>query len=154
MPVRYASVASLVLFAALAYPAGAQTLYKSIGPDGRVIYSDKPPADAVKTEKRQMDTSKQGVVPPSDREKAALRKMQSERKAGESSQDRLRRAEIAVHDAEVAQSMGKEPQPNERLGTVSGNQRLTDAYWERQKKLEDAVTAARANLEKVRAAKK
>jgi hypothetical protein len=92
-------------------------------------------------------------VPPSDRDKAALKKMQSERKAGDSSQDRLRRAEIALHDAEVAQTMGKEPQANERLGTVSGNQRLTDGYWERQKKLEDAVTTARSNLEKVRAGK-
>src|SRR5688500_2863749 len=153
MPVQYASVVSFALVAVLAYPACAQTLYKSTTPDGRVIYSDKPPADAVKTEKRQMDTSKQGVVPPSDRDKAALKKMQSERKAGTSSQDRLRRAEIALHDAEVAQSMGKEPQAGERLGTVSGNQRLTDAYWERQKKLEDAVTTAHSNLEKVRAGK-
>ena len=148
-----AALAGLVAAVLLAQPAPAQTLYKSITPDGRVVYSDKPPADAVKTEKRQMDTSKQGVVPPSDRDKAALKKMQSERKAGASSQDRLRRAEIALHDAEVAQSMGKEPQAGERLGTVSGNQRLTDAYWERQKKLEDAVTTARSNLEKVRAGK-
>jgi hypothetical protein len=148
-----AALAGLVAAVLLAQPAPAQTLYKSITPDGRVVYSDKPPADAVKTEKRQMDTSKQGVVPPSDRDKAALKKMQSERKAGDGSQDRLRRAEIALHDAEVAQSMGKEPQAGERLGTVSGNQRLTDAYWERQKKLEDAVTTARSNLEKVRAGK-
>src|SRR5687767_15541536 len=148
-----AALAGLVAAVLLAQPAPAQTLYKSITPDGRVVYSDKPPADAVKTEKRQMDTSKQGVVPPSDRDKAALKKMQSERKAGASSQDRLRRAEIALHDAEVAQSMGKEPQAGERLGTVSGNQRLTDAYWERQKKLDQAVEQARLNLEKVRAIK-
>ena len=148
-----AALAGLVAAVVLAQPAPAQTLYKSITPDGRVVYSDKPPPDAVKTEKRQMETSKQGIVPPSDRDKAALKKMQSQRKAAESSQDRLRRAEIALHDAEVAQSMGKEPQAGERLGTVSGNQRLTDAYWERQKKLEDAVTTARSNLEKVRAGK-
>ncbi|HXF67048.1 MAG TPA: DUF4124 domain-containing protein, partial [Burkholderiales bacterium] len=44
--------------ALIGLPAVAQTLYKSTGPDGRVIYSDKPPPDAVKTEKRQLDTSK------------------------------------------------------------------------------------------------
>jgi len=153
MFIRLVPLAGLLAAALLVAPASAQTLYKSITPDGRVVYSDKPPADAVKTEKKQMDTSKQGVVPPSDREKTALKKIQSERKAAESAQDRLRRAEIAVHDAEVAQSMGKEPQANERLGTVSGNQRLTDGYWERQKKLEDAVAKARSNLEKVRAGK-
>jgi hypothetical protein len=150
---RIAALTGLVAAVALAQPAPAQTLYKSITPDGRVVYSDKPPPDAVKTEKRQMDTSKQGIVSPSDRDKAALRKMQSQRKAGESAQDRVRKAEIALHDAEVAQTMGKEPQPNERLGTVSGNQRLTDAYWERQKKLDIAVEQARLNLEKARAAK-
>jgi hypothetical protein len=150
---RIVALAGLVAAVVLAQPAPAQTLYKSITPDGRVVYSDKPPPDAVKTEKRQMETSKQGIVSPSDRDKAALKKMQSQRKAAESSQDRLRRAEIALHDAEVAQTMGKEPQPNERLGTVSGNQRLTDGYWERQKKLEGAVTAARTNLEKIRAGK-
>jgi hypothetical protein len=148
-----AALAGLVAAVVLAQPAPAQTLYKSITPDGRVVYSDKPPPDAVKTEKRQMETSKQGIVPPSDRDKAALKKMQSQRQAAESSQDRLRRAEIALHDAEVAQTMGKEPQANERLGTVSGNQRLTDAYWERQKKLDTAVEQARLNLEKVRAGK-
>lgn len=30
---------------ALAPPANAETLYKSVGPDGRVEYTDRPPAD-------------------------------------------------------------------------------------------------------------
>ena len=69
------------------------------------------------------------------------------------SQDRVRKAEMALHDAEVALEMGKEPQPNERIGTVKGASRLNDAYFERQKKLEDAVEAARDNLERARASK-
>ena len=150
---RIVPLAGLLAAALVVAPAPAQTLYKSITPDGRVVYSDKPPPDAVKTEKREMDTSKQGVVVTTDREKAALKKMESQRKAGERSGDRLRRAEIAVHDAEVAQAMGRESQPGERLGTVSGNQRFTDAYWERQKRLDAAVEQARSNLEKVRAGK-
>ena len=34
----------LLLLGALSI-AGAQTLYKSVGPDGKTIYSDRPPAD-------------------------------------------------------------------------------------------------------------
>jgi len=150
---RIAPLAGLLAVALLAQPAPAQTLYKSTTPDGRIIYSDKPPPDAVKTEERKLDTSKQGVVPPSAREKAALKQLESGRQARESSQNRVRKAEIALHDAEVAQDMGKEPQPNERLGTVKGGSRFTDGYWERQKKLEEAVTAARNNLERVRSGK-
>ena len=146
-------LAGLLVVALLAQPATAQTLYKSVTPDGRVVYSDKPPPDAVKTEKRQLDTSKRGVVPPTERDKATLRQLESSRKTRESGQDRVRRLEIALHDAEVAQAMGKEPQPNERLGTAGGGQRLTDDYWARQKRLETAVEQARRNLDKVRSGK-
>ena len=146
-------LAGLLVVALLAQPATAQTLYKSVTPDGRVVYSDKPPSDAVKTEKKQLDTSKRGVVPPTERDKATLRQLESSRKTRESGQDRVRRLEIALHDAEVAQAMGKEPQPNERLGTAGGGQRLTDDYWARQKRLETAVEQARRNLDKVRSGK-
>ncbi len=150
---RIVPLAGLLAVALLAQPAPAQTLYKSVTPDGRTVYSDKPPPDAVKTEKRQLDTSKSGVTAPSSREKAALKQMEADRRVRESGQDRVRRAEIALHDAQVAQSMGKEPQANERLGTASGAQRLTDGYWARQKRLEDAVEQARLNLDRIRSGK-
>jgi hypothetical protein len=41
----------LALVALLAAPAGAQQLYKFVGPDGRVQYTDRPPAGAQKVEK-------------------------------------------------------------------------------------------------------
>ena len=150
---RMARIAGLLGAALLAQAAPAQTLYKSTTPDGRIIYSDKPQPDAVKTEKKEIDTSKQGVTASTTRDKAALKRMETERKTRESSQDRVRKAEIALHDAEVALSMGREPRDGDRLGTVSGNQRFTDAYWERQKKLEEAVVVARRNLDKVRSGK-
>jgi len=153
MSIRIAPFAGLLAVALLAQPAAAQTLYKSTTPDGRIIYSDKPPPDAVKTEKRQMDTSKKGVVPPSTGEKSTLKELEGGRQSRQMSQDRVRKAEIALHDAEVALEMGKEPQPNERIGTVKGASRLNEAYFERQKKLEEAVEAARDNLERVRAGK-
>jgi hypothetical protein len=150
---RIATPGALIAAVLLALPAPAQTLYRSVTPDGRVIYSDKPPPDAVKTEERKLDTGKVGVTAPSAREKSTLKELESSRKSREASSDRVRKAEIALHDAEVAQAMGKEPQAGERIGSVGGNQRLTDAYWERQKKLEDNVKAARANLDRARAAR-
>lgn len=133
--------------------ASAQTLYKSTMPDGKVVYGDKPVPGAVKVDESKPDTSKKGVAPPVAREAAVLKQLEKDRKARESEQDRLRRAEQALHQAEVAQELGKEPQPYERQGTAGGNQRLTDAYWERQKMLEQNVENARRNLEKVRSGK-
>jgi len=43
---RMVRFAILLLWSAPALTAhGAQTLYKSIGPDGRIVYSDRPPAE-------------------------------------------------------------------------------------------------------------
>lgn len=39
------SRAAFLVLAALAIPAHAQQLYKSIGPDGRTVYSDRPPVE-------------------------------------------------------------------------------------------------------------
>lgn len=48
-PVRLVLVLGAVTLAAL--PAAAQQLYKYTGPDGKVQYSDRPPADGRKAEK-------------------------------------------------------------------------------------------------------
>lgn len=134
-------------------PAAAQVSYKSTMPDGKIIYGDKPAPGAAKVEKKNLDTSRTGIAPPTDREKAVLKELESDRKSKEMTEDRVRSAEIALHEAEVALEMGKEPQSNERIGTAGGASRLTDGYWARQKKLEEAVVQARSNLERVRSAR-
>ena len=152
MPVRPASLLSIALLTALAQCAAAETLYKSTMPDGRVIYGDKPAPGAVKSEKQVMDTAPTGVVAP--KATAASRKPSAAAPGkADAKEEKIRAAEKALKDAEAAQAAGKDPTAGDRQGTVSGAQRLTDEYWARQKKLEDAVTAARANLEKAKAAK-
>ena len=153
MTIHQFTLAGILVVGLLAQSAAAQTLYKSISPDGRVTYSDKPPADAVKTEKKQLDTTKLGVTPPTQGEKSTLQQLESGRQVREFDQNRIRNLEIALHDAETALSIGKEPQPNERLGTAGGGQRLTDGYWARQKTLEANVELARRNLENARSGK-
>ena len=145
--------ASLIAVALMLPAAFAQTLYKSTMPDGKVIYGDKPAPGAVKVEGSKPATSKSGIAASTPKEAALVRQMEKERKARESEQDRVRKAEIALHDAEVAQTMGRESQPNERQGTATGAQRFTDGYWARQKKLDEAVEKARRNLETVRSGK-
>ena len=142
---------SCLLAVALApQPALAQVSYKSTMPDGKVIYGDKPVPGAAKVETKNLDTTKVGVTPPSVREKQVLQQLEGDRKSRQMDEDRVRQAEIDLHQAEVARDMGKEPQPEERLGTAGGGSRLTDGYWARQKKLESAVEQARRNLESLR----
>lgn len=147
MPVRHASLLSFALLVGLAQPAGAQTLYKSTMPDGSVIYGDKPVPGAAKSEAQKPDTSKQGIVPPKAPVKAAKKAEVDPR------EQRILAAEKALKDAEAAQAAGKEPTAGDRQGTVSGKQRLTEEYWARQKRLQDAVDQSRAYLEKLRAGK-
>lgn len=56
-------------------------------------------------------------------------------------------AQAALQRAEEASQSGVEPLPGERLGTVSPSgerrSRLSDAYWERQRRLDKDVEEAR-----------
>ena len=159
MSIRILLFAGLLALAVLAQFAAAQTLYKSTLPDGKVIYGDKPVPGAVKVEETKPDTSKKGMAPATtttpavSREAAALKQLEQDRMKREAAGNKVQAAEKALRDAEAAQAAGKEPLGSERQGTVSGNQRFTDAYWERQKKLDQAVELARRNLEQARSGK-
>ena len=150
-PRTFASVCFIAL-ALLLPPAAAQTLYKSIMPDGRVVYGDRPEPNAVKVETSKPDTSKTGVQvnpPGAERE---VQKMEAARARGEAKDNQMREAEEAVRKAEAAIANGKEPLPGERIGTAGGKSRLNDAYWERQKKLREDLVKARDNLNRLRSA--
>jgi uncharacterized protein DUF4124 len=149
--VRGITLTGCLLASALALqPAAGQVLYKSTLPDGRVVYGDKPDPAAVKSEPIKPDTSKIGVVPPTARETATLNELERARLKREGGDSMTRTAEEALQKAEAAREAGKEPLPGERLGTAGGSSRLTDDYFKRQKKLEDAVESARRELERLR----
>jgi hypothetical protein len=140
------------LFVAALFPqwAAAQVNYKSIMPDGKVIYGDKPVPGAAKVDQLKAAPTR-GISGPSANEKAVLQDMENSRATREAREERIRRAEQAVSKAEAAQAAGKDPLASERLGTAGGSQRITDAYSERQKQLEADVARARAELAAVRA---
>jgi len=126
--------------------AAAQVNYKSTMPDGKVIYGDKPVPGADKVEQLKPPAATKGITGPSAQEAAVLRQLEQNRAARESKDDRIRAAEQAVAKAEAALAAGKEALPGEHVGTAGGGQRLTDAYWERQKQLEQSLARARAQL--------
>jgi hypothetical protein len=145
--------ASFIAAALLLQPAVAQTLYKSTLPDGSVVYGDKPAPDAVKVEETRPDVSKGGIGGTTPREQEALKEFEKGRLQREGGQDKVTAAEQALRNAEAARAAGKEPLASERIGTAGGASRITDDYYARQKKLDDAVEKARRELDQARSGK-
>lgn len=142
--------ASFIAAALLLPPAVAQTLYKSTMPDGRIVYGDKPAPDAAKVEESKLDTSSKGLGGTTPRETEALQELEKSRGKREAAGAKLQAAEEALRQAEAARAAGKEPLPDERVGTAGGASRLNDAYYARQNKLNEAVQNAQRNLDQLR----
>ena len=144
------AILSLLCGALLAFSVAAQVIYKSTMPDGKIVIGDKPVPGAAKVEKSQPDTSKQGITPPSKGEADALKQLEAARLKREADQGKIDAAEKRLREAEAAKAAGTEPKEGERQGTRGGMQRFTDAYYDRQKKLDQDVEDARKALEQVR----
>jgi len=145
--------AGFLATALLLQPAVAQTLYKSTLPDGSVVYGDKPAPDAVKVEETRPDISKGGIGGITTREQEALKELEKARLQREGGKDKVRSAEEALKNAEAARAAGKEPLDSERIGTAGGASRLSETYFDRQRKLEEAVEKARRELDQARSGK-
>jgi Domain of unknown function (DUF4124) len=139
--------------ALLPQPAAAQILFKSTMPDGRVVYGEKPVTGAANVEEIQPDTSKGGLGGPRTGEQERLKAMEKARLQREAGDARLQAAIQKLKDAEAARDRGKEPREDERMGTAGGDSRLKDAYFARQRWLEEAVASARRELDEVRSGK-
>jgi uncharacterized protein DUF4124 len=151
MKTRLKSMLPLAL-ALLSGAALAQFLYKSTMPDGKVIYGDAPTPGAVKVEKSRPDTSKKGVSASTPNEAEALRRMQTDRAgAGGGNPGRAEELEAQLRKMEAEREKFREPVEGERIGTVSGGGRFTDAYLERQKKYDEDMDVLRKEIEKARA---
>ena len=149
MSPRILATGCFVALALSLQPVAAQTMYKSIMPDGRVVYGDRPEPNAVNVESSKPDTAKTGVQLNPPGAERTVQKMEAARASSEAKDNQMRDAEEAVRKAEAAIASGKEPLPGERIGTAGGKSRLNDAYWERQKKLREDLVKARDNLNKL-----
>jgi hypothetical protein len=133
-------------------PSWAQVVYKSIMPDGRVIYSERPAPGAKKVEEIVPQTGNTGVRTTTPQEQQQVQQLDARRKQDADRQDQIAQAEQALQEAEAALAGGTEPLPGERHGTAGGGSRLSEAYFARQQALQAAVDAAHKRLEEVRAA--
>jgi hypothetical protein len=150
---RIVVTGGIVAVALLLQPAVAQTLYKSTMPDGSIVYGDKPAPDAVKVDETRPDIKKGGIGGTTPREQEALKELEKGRLQREGGQDKVTAAEQALRNAEAARAAGKEPLASERIGTAGGASRITDAYYERQKRLDADVERARRELDEARSGK-
>lgn len=133
---------------AVSLPAAAQAVYKSTMPDGRVIYGPQPQPGAKKVDKVGAPPSSTGAtaITPGEREAAAKNaKARTDAQAGGGNE--VAAARDALKAAEAARAAGQEPLPGERIGTAGGASRLTEDYFDRQKKLEADVQAAKRRLD-------
>ena len=142
----------------LACNAQAQTLKKYITPDGKTVYSDTPVPGA----KEVGEIKPQPMLDPASRSRAqdtARKEAQDGKAADKRLEDRAAQskrvaaAEEKLEEARRTLEEGKEPLPGERIGTASGQSRLNDEYWSRQKANEQAVENAQKALSEARATK-
>ena len=145
--------ASLVLLTMAA--SQAQEIKKYITPDGKTIYSDTPIPGA----REAGSVAPPPPIDPEDREEAEAAARDAAKRADELASQRedesagqtsIEEAEQQLEDARNALAAGKEPLPGERLGTAGGGNRLTDAYFQRQRANEQAVINAEKALEAAR----
>jgi hypothetical protein len=138
--------------------AEAGFLYKSTMPDGKVIYGDAPMPGATKVDKTRPDTSKKGITAATPKETEALRRLESERASSAAAANSQQATptytaaglEAKLRELELAREKAKEPLPGERIGTAGGASRLTDAYWERQKRLDQSLDSLRKDIDSAR----
>ena len=139
---------------AMAASAHAETIYRSISPDGEVIYSSQPVPGARESTAIEMES----LSPEQRRAGLLLRRqdkalsaevnarLQSREREWRGVDGKIVSAQKALADAESALQKGRTPLPEERRGKVGGGSRLTEAYFQRLQKLETRVEQANERL--------
>jgi hypothetical protein len=131
-----------------------QLIYRSVDKNGRVTFSDRPPAQARVVETISVPTgpTSTGVPPDTLEQRSAVRdQLQGEANARArgliDASEQISVAYAALQSAKAAQAAGKEPLPGERIGTASGFSRFREEYWDRQRQLQTAVDDAQRAVE-------
>jgi hypothetical protein len=148
--VRIAPFAAVVL--AIALPASAQTLYKLIGKDGKVTYSEEKPKDFDgQVVPMQINPEANTATLPKYQPRAAPSSAPAAKEAdakAESPQEKLERAKKALQDAKDNPREGD----LDRMGIKGGGTRPvpSEAYLKRLAELEKAVKDAEEEVRRAR----
>ena len=136
---------------ALVPVAMAESIYKSVMPDGRVMYGEKPQPGASLVKKSTVSITDTGVKAASKTEIDSINRRAKKRsQLLDKTLKNIQTAEGDLRKAEIDREAGIEPLPGERLGIVGRGTRLSEAYWRRQQILEERVNTARQLLKKAR----
>jgi Domain of unknown function (DUF4124) len=134
--------------------AAQQTFYKSVQPDGRVVYGDAPAKGAVRTDKITVPVDNIGSEADAAAAKRTLQMNRQELLKNIAARNARRdRLEIEISDAyrrvklaEAALESGRSVGVGDRQG-----KQLTPQYWDRQRKLGIAVRQAQTALDRLMA---
>jgi len=138
----------LIVLAFVATVAQAQAMFRSVMPDGRIVYGDKPAPGA--KESKQVNLAPLNISTPTQPGPAGPAPQQQ---ALDAADEQVKSAQQALDQAKAALEAGREPQPGERIGTASGASRLNEVYFQRIQSLEQAVSAAQKRLDDALAAR-
>lgn len=137
----------LVLFltAIVAFAAHAQGMYRSVMPDGKIVYSDKPTPGA--KESKKVNLAPLNISTPQQAPDTAQSQPGGAAPADKSVE--LAAARQKLDAAQKALEAGREQREGDRIGVAKGGgatSRLSESYLERVKQLEDAVQAAQKEV--------
>jgi hypothetical protein len=134
-------LALLVLCCGLCAAAQAQTVYRSVMPDGKIVFGDKPAPGAKEAKPMVLRPANVSSPGPTSGGGASPRQQNLESATGD-----VNAAQQNFDRARNALESGREPTADERLGTKTGS-RTTEAYDQRIKALEQDVAAAQKQLD-------
>jgi hypothetical protein len=137
----------ITLALAAATTLAQQPIFRSVMPDGRIIYGDKPAPGAKEAEQVSLPSN---IVLPTRPGEAGV---SPRRQALDAADAEVQDAQRALDAAKAALKAGQEPQEGERVGSAihkgrsTGSTRASDDYVQRIQELEDAVAAAQKNFD-------
>ena len=134
-------LALILLISALCATAQAQAIYRSVMPDGKIVFGDKPAPGAKESKPVALRPSNIATPGPTSGGGPSPRQQ-----AIEGATNDVNTAQQNFDRARAALESGKEPTADERVGTKSGV-RTTEAYDQRLKSLEQDVGNAQRQLD-------
>lgn len=154
-------IAAIVATLLCAGAAAQDRIYKVRLPDGRILFTDRPPPGAKILSEQEVpppaaDAPAQtgqgdGVTPLQQRGAAAQSRLQERAAEVDRAFAAVQSAERELEQARQALEQGRAPQPGEMIGTARGRVRPSPAFEERVAGLERAVAEAEQKLDRARA---
>ncbi|MDJ0805204.1 MAG: DUF4124 domain-containing protein [Gammaproteobacteria bacterium] len=153
------SLSLLLSIAVIPLCAMGDQVYRMVDDRGQVIFTDSPPKGARQLEKIELPPgpSAESVRSTESRNRAIRKRLDEVQNArsqeNQQQNRRIRQAEKALAEAEERLTFAKQLRDEDRQSLAAGVRRIRPAYFERVKKAEAEVEAARNKLEEARKAR-